>query len=60
MSPRHFVEVRTTHGGPAPTETLRALTSSKDALVRDRGAWQARRDRLANAERLLREQVAAL
>jgi argininosuccinate lyase len=60
MSPRHFVEVRTTHGGPSPRETLRALTAAKDALVRDRAAWQARRDRIAGAERLLRDQVAAL
>ena len=25
MSPQHFVEVRTTYGGPAPSETARAL-----------------------------------
>ncbi|MCC7180753.1 MAG: argininosuccinate lyase, partial [Acidobacteria bacterium] len=60
MSPRHFVEVRTTLGGPAPSETLRALTQSADALARDRAAWQARRDQLAAAERLLRERVNAL
>ena len=29
MSPRHFVEVRTTHGGPAPSETGRAIAESK-------------------------------
>lgn len=52
--------MRTTLGGPAPSETLRALTQSADALARDRAAWQARRDQLAAAERLLRERVNAL
>jgi len=60
MSPRHFVDVRTTWGGPAPGETLRALTLSAEALARDRAAWQARRDHLTAAERLLRDRVDAL
>jgi argininosuccinate lyase len=60
MSPRHFVEVRTTWGGPAPSETLRALKQSDEALARDRAAWQARRDRLTEAERTLRDRVNAL
>jgi hypothetical protein len=60
MSPRHFVDVRTTHGGPAPSETLRAIGVSRDLLASDRAAWQARRDHLAGAERLLRERVDAL
>ena len=60
MSPRHFVEVRTTYGGPAPAETLRALGVSKDALGRDRTAWQARRDHLARAQALLDQKVRQL
>jgi argininosuccinate lyase len=40
MSPRHFVEVRTTHGGPAPSETSRALEEARSALDADR-AWLA-------------------
>ena len=31
MSPAHFVQVRTTHGGPAPTETARAIGESHRA-----------------------------
>ena len=60
MSPRHFVEVRTTYGGPAPAETSRALGVSKDALGRDRTAWQARRDHLARAQALLDQKVRQL
>ena len=60
LSPRHFVEVRTTYGGPAPAETLRALGVSKDALGRDRTAWQARRDHLARAQASLDQQVRQL
>ena len=60
MSPRHFVEVRTTYGGPAPSETARALSVSRANLARDKAAWQQRREHVATAERTLRERVAAL
>ncbi len=51
MSPRHFVEVRRTLGGPAPDETARALTGlARAARARrglagadPRGAWRCRR-----------------
>jgi argininosuccinate lyase len=60
MSPRHFVEVRRTLGGPAPDETSRALKASRDLLDRDR-TWLARiRDGLAAAEARLRERSLAL
>jgi argininosuccinate lyase len=60
MSPRHFVEVRRTHGGPAPAETARALKASRDLLERDE-AWVARiRDGLAAADARLRERSQAL
>jgi argininosuccinate lyase len=60
MSPRHFVEVRRTHGGPAPDETARAITASRELLVRDR-TWLARtREALAAADARLRERSEAL
>ena len=50
MSPRHFVEVRHTHGGPAPEETARAIDDSRAALTTD-SAWLGDvRDTLAAAE----------
>lgn len=60
MSARHFVEVRCTHGGPAPPETARALALSRQLLERD-GAWIARTDEaLAAAEERLQQRVKAL
>ena len=41
MSPRHFVDVRRTLGGPAPIETSRALEQAGAALDADR-AWLTR------------------
>ena len=50
LSPRHFVEVRTTHGGPAPSETRRALGVSEVCLAAD-DTWVADiRGRLAHAD----------
>jgi argininosuccinate lyase len=60
MSPRHFVEVRRTHGGPAPTETARALEESRQALQRD-VAWISRTsEALAAAEGRLQQRVKSL
>jgi len=36
LSPRHFVMVRTTPGGPAPEETARAIVASRAQLDADR------------------------
>src|SRR5688500_7992863 len=36
LSPRHFVSVRKTPGGPAPEETGRALAAARETLSRDR------------------------
>ena len=41
MSATHFVEVRTTLGGPAPVETTRALDQTRQALEADQ-VWLAR------------------
>ena len=60
MSAKHFVEVRSTHGGPAPVETARALVQSKEALARDR-AWLVKTgDALTTAEARLRQRAEAL
>ena len=60
MSPRHFIEVRTTPGGPAPTETARALAESEAALQRDR-EWVTRtEDALTAAEQRLADRSCAL
>jgi len=40
LSPRHFIDVRRTLGGPAPEETERASTISRAALTADH-AWLA-------------------
>ena len=60
LSPKHFVEVRTTHGGPAPSETARALAASRARLEEDRAAWLARREAQAAAESRLQDAARAL
>jgi argininosuccinate lyase len=60
MSPRHFVEVRTTFGGPAPSETSRAITESARLLQRDRTDWQTRRAQLQRAEATLAAKAKSL
>lgn len=60
LSPEHFVAVRTTHGGPAPAETGRALAEARAAFAADE-AWLAEtRERLTAADARLRERVAGL
>jgi argininosuccinate lyase len=60
LSPRHFVEVRRTHGGPAPEETARAATVSRQQLAGDEDWWSHATDALAKAEGMLAERSAAL
>jgi len=60
MSPRHFVEVRRTSGGPAPAETARALDRSREALAGDRTWLAAASGRLAGAHARLRQRAQAL
>jgi argininosuccinate lyase len=60
LSPRHFVEVRRTPGGPAPAETGRAVGEASSALAAER-AWLERiRAASAGAEQQLRARSAAL
>jgi argininosuccinate lyase len=60
LSPRHFVEVRTTPGGPAPSETARAIAESEALLDRDTAWFAETVARLRAAEDRLKQAVAAL
>ena len=60
LSPRYFVEIRRTFGGPAPEETARAAKASRRQLEADEGRSSQATDALAKAERTLAERSAAL
>jgi argininosuccinate lyase len=60
LSPRHFITVRKTLGGPAPEETARALEESQRLLDEHHGWLTERRAALALAESRLRARSAAL
>jgi argininosuccinate lyase len=60
LSPAHFVEVRKTHGGPAPSETLRAIGVSQKALLGDEAWLRDTRAKLDRAEELLKTASRAL
>jgi argininosuccinate lyase len=60
LSPRYFVAVRTTPGGPAPAETRRALADAERRLAEDRRWLEAALDRLAKAEATLKDRARAL
>ncbi len=60
LSPRHFVEVRRTYGGPAPEETARASTAARAALDVDRRWWNRATEALAAAEQHLIRRAARL
>ena len=60
LSPRHFVNVRRTFGGPAPEETTRAADAARRQLDADR-AWHATATQLLRAaDRRRAEQSAQL
>ncbi len=60
LSARHFVEVRKTPGGPAPSEMARALARSR-ALVDADSKWlMEARDKLQRADARLTEAARAL
>jgi argininosuccinate lyase len=60
LSPRHFVEIRRTLGGPAPEETARAAKASRQLLEGDESWWSNATEALEKAERLLADRSAAL
>jgi argininosuccinate lyase len=60
LSPRHFVNVRRTHGGPAPEVTARAIADARVQLDDDRDWWNRSTAALEAAERRLAERSARL
>jgi argininosuccinate lyase len=60
LSPRHFVEVRKTLGGPAPEETARAASVSCEKLAADEAWRAAAANSLTQARQTLAARVAAL
>jgi argininosuccinate lyase len=60
LSARHFVDVRRTHGGPAPEETARAANASRQQLEADEAWWTSATAVLTAAERRLASESAAL
>jgi argininosuccinate lyase len=60
LSPEHFVGVRRTPGGPAPTLTARAIEASQARLSRDRETLTATRARFARAADRRRAALEAL
>ncbi|HEY7172612.1 MAG TPA: argininosuccinate lyase [Vicinamibacterales bacterium] len=60
LSPRHFVEVRGTHGGPAPEETARAAAVARALLEEDQTWWTNTTDALTAAEQRLTDRAARL
>jgi argininosuccinate lyase len=60
LSPRHFVEVRATYGGPAPEETARATAASAIHLNVDQTWWTGKMTALTEAERRLADRAQAL
>jgi argininosuccinate lyase len=60
LSPRHFVAVRRTHGGPAPEITARAAAASTQQLEADERWWAEATSALEQAGQRLRERSARL
>jgi argininosuccinate lyase len=60
LSPQHFVEIRKTAGGPAFSETARAIETSRSALAADRGWLSETAGKLTAAEAILTAAAAAL
>jgi argininosuccinate lyase len=60
LSPRHFVDVRRTHGGPAPEETARAAAVARALLEEDQTWWTNTTDALTAAEQRLTDRAARL
>jgi argininosuccinate lyase len=60
LSPQHFVRVRTTPGGPAPSETARAIAVSRKVLVSDEHWMETSVGKLRAAEASLLKAVAEL
>jgi argininosuccinate lyase len=60
LSPEHFVRVRETAGGPAPSATARAIEVSRAVLASDEAWVKGTLGKLRRGEQLLKEAAAAL
>lgn len=60
LSPRNFVRVRRTLGGPAPEETARAASHGRSMLDRDQAWWTGRMQAIAEAARQLSSRCSEL
>jgi argininosuccinate lyase len=60
MTPRYFVSVRRTYGGPAPEESANAADASRLQLDADQAWWTRTIESLAAGERRLEAEAAAL
>jgi argininosuccinate lyase len=60
LSARHFVEIRKTLGGPAPSEIARALSRSREQLDSDSKWYTDARARLERADQQLTEATRVL
>jgi argininosuccinate lyase len=60
LSPRRFVELRTTAGGPAPEETARAIAASRKRLADDEARRHSTTEALARAGTRLASRLAQL
>jgi argininosuccinate lyase len=60
LSPAHFVQIRTTHGGPAPAVTAAAIDASRALLDGDRTWLATTRAQLASAASSLETEAARL
>jgi argininosuccinate lyase len=60
LSPRHFVDVRKTLGGPAPEVTSRAIADSRTQLETDQDWWRDATDALRHAQTKLSQRSVGL
>jgi hypothetical protein len=60
LSPHHFVEIRTTPGGPSPARTAPAIDAARRQLTSDQEWLQSADGRVAAAAARLRARAAAL
>ncbi|MGB2715974.1 MAG: argininosuccinate lyase [Vicinamibacterales bacterium] len=60
LSPAHFVEVRTTRGGPNPDVVAQAIQVSRERLANDQGWFEERMASLKRAEDDLKSAIACL
>ena len=60
LSPKHFIDIRKTWGGPAPELTTAAIAESEKLLERDRSWLTSARGQLASSAASLKGEVEAL